>query len=732
MLSKKVLKLVVILACLAVLWPAAAAAQEPAARVIVIYPAAEPQADGMALSVFFTITDESGRPLSRPGIDTVEIQMLEGNTTPVPAAYSEANTPFYIALLLDASGSMANVMPAVREAAQAAIDNAPTNARVAVYKFNDLSIDQELRPIEPFTDDMVLVKGSINAVQADPNAPTCLYNALYNGIEQLDVATTQPQERQAIILFTDGKDERADGSPCSQRKYDDVINRAVRDQPITPIHTIGLCADASCSNIKREELRGMAKETSAFAAIGTKESLGQLFGEIMDGLNSQLVARATVFPRQGDNQAVLKVKLRDSDRQLTTTFNFQSDRDYAPPPPPVTAQIGSIVYDAANDVYKLALSVTSPDTLSKVVVEVWDEKGGTQVPPAQEFENPQTTLQFERDSTGLVSGRDYSFRVKAVDKNGYLVTDAEGQNILDKKEFVYEPPQVDVIKFNIRSVQANFKDSRLVIDLDVPDASKVNSYEGFIVDEETGAGVFEFPPTLFNGAQIVADLPPGIRQIPETRGYRLTLFLTDKDGRRLQADPYQFKAVPPPPPGLLARVWSVLQLPAVLVSIFVIILSVVVLVIYWNRPARKESLPTPMPRPPVDHTIISSPAASAEMARLRQAQSPAVPPPPPPARLRLQVMQTPVAVPEMNKVIAVFPCVIGRSGCDFNFPGDQHISRQHAEITRQGSTFYITDLDSRNGTFIGETRLPPRTPTPLPGAAVVRLGRQTQIKVEPQ
>ncbi|RME69684.1 MAG: VWA domain-containing protein [Chloroflexi bacterium] len=379
------------LALLFLLWsilPASAVAQAPPGGVIVSYPAAEPQEDSMALSVFFTVVDTEGRPISRPGIETVTIQLLGGSSPPIPASYADPQTPFFIALVLDASGSMANVMPKVREAAQQAIDNAPTSARVAVIKFNDLSIDDQLRPIQNFTNDLVLVKGAINAIEAEPNAPTCLYNAAYKTIELLDEATQNPQERQAIILFTDGKDERADGSPCSQWKYDDVINRATRALPITPIHTIGLCADALCSNIKKEELRSMAKETAAFSASGSQENLGQLFGEIMEGLNSQLVAKASVYPRQGINQAVLSVKLRDADAPLTTTFSFFSDRDYNAPPPPVTAQITSLIYDGETDTYTVALSVTSPENLQKVVVEVWDEKGGTQVPPRPGIRQP--------------------------------------------------------------------------------------------------------------------------------------------------------------------------------------------------------------------------------------------------------------------------------------------------------------------------------------------------------
>jgi pSer/pThr/pTyr-binding forkhead associated (FHA) protein len=96
------------------------------------------------------------------------------------------------------------------------------------------------------------------------------------------------------------------------------------------------------------------------------------------------------------------------------------------------------------------------------------------------------------------------------------------------------------------------------------------------------------------------------------------------------------------------------------------------------------------------------------------------------------VLESASTPPEMKKVITKFPCLIGRDGCDFNLPTDQHISRQHVEISVRGDRFFISDLESRNGTFIGETRLSPRTPTPLNGATIVRLGRRTRLKLEPQ
>ena len=42
-------------------------------------------------------------------------------------------------------------------------------------------------------------------------------------------------------------------------------------------------------------------------------------------------------------------------------------------------------------------------------------------PPAQEFENPGATLQFERHTDDLTAGREYSFRLKAVDKEGNFI-----------------------------------------------------------------------------------------------------------------------------------------------------------------------------------------------------------------------------------------------------------------------------------------------------------------------
>lgn len=44
--------------------------------------------------------------------------------------------------------------------------------------------------------------------------------------------------------------------------------------------------------------------------------------------------------------------------------------------------------------------------------------------------------------------------------------------------------------------------------------------------------------------------------------------------------------------------------------------------------------------------------------------------------------------------------VIGRLNGDITFPYDDFVSGNHARIVKRGNTYYLTDQDSRNGTFI--------------------------------
>lgn len=54
--------------------------------------------------------------------------------------------------------------------------------------------------------------------------------------------------------------------------------------------------------------------------------------------------------------------------------------------------------------------------------------------------------------------------------------------------------------------------------------------------------------------------------------------------------------------------------------------------------------------------------------------------------------------------------VLGRSPqCDLPLRLDPLVSTKHARIVREGNSHWLEDLDSRNGTWIGERRIEERT-----------------------
>lgn len=69
-----------------------------------------------------------------------------------------------------------------------------------------------------------------------------------------------------------------------------------------------------------------------------------------------------------------------------------------------------------------------------------------------------------------------------------------------------------------------------------------------------------------------------------------------------------------------------------------------------------------------------------------------------------------------------------RENCDISLSYDSQVSRVHARIMFDGETFWLEDLGSRNGTFVGEEQVEEKVEI-LPGA-LFRLGR-TWVQLDP-
>lgn len=78
--------------------------------------------------------------------------------------------------------------------------------------------------------------------------------------------------------------------------------------------------------------------------------------------------------------------------------------------------------------------------------------------------------------------------------------------------------------------------------------------------------------------------------------------------------------------------------------------------------------------------------------------------------------------PFFRIVLAPGVGILGRSPhCDY-VVDDRTLSRKHAEISVSAAECIVTDLESRNGTFVDTVRVPAGDPTPIAKGEIVRFG----------
>ena len=97
-------------------FPTIILAQGPGPSQIVInYPEVTDTGDALQLGLYFTITDNAGHVVTNANVQAAKIQLDDGQRDD-NAQVEQPTTPFYITLVLDASGSMGGAAEAMRQA----------------------------------------------------------------------------------------------------------------------------------------------------------------------------------------------------------------------------------------------------------------------------------------------------------------------------------------------------------------------------------------------------------------------------------------------------------------------------------------------------------------------------------------------------------------------------------------------------------------------------------------
>ena len=546
---------IVLLTLIALLLPAAAAAQTATSIQINNTEVTEGETS-LSLSVYFTVIAETGLPISNPHIDHAEFIQLD-NEYRTTGPVSHAETPFYIAMVLDASGSMARSGEELRQAASQAISSAPAQGQIAIFRFND-----QIDLLQDFTNNNDRLNNAIAQVEPVDGAGTCLYDAAYQAIEHL---ATAPNGRRALILFTDGRDEVAGGGPCSQHVYDEVVSLALDPAYNVPIHTIGL--SASSSNINTVELENMAATTRGFSQISTSGNLSSGFDVIMEALNSQYVATAEFFPTSGQHNVALQFFLT-AETSLPANTSFISSRDYLLP---ASASLDDVQYDAAANVYRLFMYFNSPSLIDHLRIAVWDSRGGVQI--SQEVYRDLTSEQsFQISTAGMEADKEYEFRIEALTAAEAPVTDASGAPISIIHEVRYEPV---IIETELTIPSVSLQAEALVVNIQLVDGGVVTGFEGWLVNQDTNVTV---TGTAFQAPAGSPSITIPLTGIAEGT-YTVVLRALDANNKLVTETYYEgVEYVPPVPPsrisvlreqilnGLRANWWILLLIVVVIVA----------------------------------------------------------------------------------------------------------------------------------------------------------------------
>ncbi len=379
----------------------------PPAQLLINYPEVGiGTGDRTALGLYFTILDRNGVAVGSGGsASNASIVMDTG--TRYDAQVSQPNTPLHISLVLDISGSMGPFANDMKTAAIQAIEAAPQGTLFQVIAFN-----RQINLLQDFTSERTAVINAIASANppppSDPNAGTCLYDATIQALAEID--SIPLPNRRTIVLFTDGRDELTTGrgDKCSRASLEDILNRATRLDDRIAINTIGLGI-----NINADELRDIARQTGGISVVGEQARLGELFGQIINGLASQQVARAEICEPAGARSATLTVQVGGG--LLTSSITFQNPRSCViATQVPVALIIRGVRFDDKNEKISFIVEGQGLSQIAQYSFEIYDRNGNL----VGRFDQPNPDVEF--DSFNIPDGQ-IEIKLVAFDSNRLIL-----------------------------------------------------------------------------------------------------------------------------------------------------------------------------------------------------------------------------------------------------------------------------------------------------------------------
>lgn len=295
------------------------------------------------IRTLLTVRNENGVPIVGLSPDRFEI-VEDGRASFPPAKISTHVNPdadISVVLVIDISGSMkGKPITGAMRAANAFLDQLSAEDRVAIIAFAD-RINLDVGQLDPerelaFTTDKNAVRNIVNFLDARLGWDTPLYDAIFKGVKMV---STEPAGKRAVIVMTDGKDERDNAQGVAVKDAgststpDDPINEANRHN--IPIFTIGLG-----SKIDSKYLTRLAERTGGvYQQTPEAEELTALFENVLNQLKQQysLTYNSTLPQDEIYHSLLVRVQLPQGQAYDETKFQFVQESAPIPPAEEQTA-----------------------------------------------------------------------------------------------------------------------------------------------------------------------------------------------------------------------------------------------------------------------------------------------------------------------------------------------------------------------------------------------------------
>lgn len=407
---------------------------------------------------------------------------------------------------------------------------------------------------------------------------------------------------------------------------------------------------------------------------------------------------------------------------LLTVFIFSSAaaQRQSPPLSPCDnsyVRIDPPALDTERAVYWTDASINQPEKVDYIRVMLLDDDGVRVVDRAVEVRGVGSVhLEFPVDK--LESGHQYGITATSVDYEGNVCVNEDGE-LTGNASFKYQIAQPDPVQVIVTGASIDPNSWELVINFDVNKEEAVLSYKAALNQE--GVPMLSVPQTLVTRPQmfdriIRAPIPLNnpIRKLEQPAEYLLNFCLfTNTNEPKCPEEPYKFAYTPPLPPTFGQKVGLFIRNSPYLLAA---ILAVISTLIIWFAFGSKEGAPNIWL---VRAQNLATTPFRSQSPKRNGAKSPTV-------RLRAENSKN---GRKTQKDLSL-PCRIGRSDCHFNIPDDPYISQPHALLEWQGGRLLITDLESKNGTFIDNQQLQPHEPVTITNHAVLNLGPNTILKID--